>query len=66
MWMCDPATCRSMTLGPPQVRVDALAELSDAVASLLPEVAGPSSSDLPEKEATDEGTDVSNGEVNST
>ena len=58
MWMCDPATCRSMTLGPPQVRVDALAELSEVLASLLPDRAAPSSSDLPEKEAADEATDV--------
>ena len=56
--MCDAAVCRAMTLGPPMVRVDALSELAEAVAGLLPDRAAPPSSGLPGKEAADEATDV--------
>ena len=47
VWMCDAAVCRAMTLGPPMVRVDALSELAEAVAGLLPDRAAPPSSGLP-------------------
>ena len=58
VWMCNAAVCRPMMLGPPLVRVDALSELAEAVADLLPGKAGPPSSALPGKEAADEATDV--------
>ena len=58
VWMCDPTECRAMTLGPPLVRADALSELSEVLAVLLPDRATGSSSELPGKEAADEATNV--------
>lgn len=58
VWMCDAAVCRPMTLGPPLVRVEALSELSDVLAGLLPDRVARSSSASPGKEAADETTDV--------
>ena len=57
-WMCNPAICQAMTLGPPLVRLDALSELSEALASLLPGGTAPASSASPRKETADEVTDV--------
>ena len=56
-WMCDAATCRTMTSGPPLVRADALRELSEALAALLPNRADRSSADSPLKETAGEAED---------
>ncbi len=55
-WMCDPAVCRPMTLGPPLVAADALSELSDVLAVLLPNRTARTSSASPEMEAAGEPT----------
>ena len=53
VWMCDAAVCRAMTLWARRlVRVEALSELSEALADLLPGRVAPPSSGHPGKKAT--------------
>ena len=57
-WMCDPAACRSMTLGPPMVRADALSKLSETLAVLLSDRSTRTSSGSTKKESPGEATDI--------